>query len=411
MPRDPAREPSQSWVTLLVLYSITSLVEGLGVSQIFAFMFLYLRGMGVGAGSVGHWVGGLSSLVFILGLPIVPLWGVWADKYSRKAVIVRSAVVEAVVFAAVALSRTPLELAGSLLLVGFQLGNTGVMLSALRDVTPARRLGIAIGIFVASSPVGFAVGPWVGALMIDHLHTSIAAVYWVAAALSAGVALMLMLGSREVRPDVVPEGPTLRLAYGAVRGVFSEPATLRLFATFGLALLGRQMMNPYLPLLVAHVHGPRPGVAGSVGLVVGVSALAGALVSPVAGTIGDRVGFRGVLVGSLAATAAAMALMPASPSVAALAALSIVAVAMFTSVNSMVAASLAVETPVERRSATLNLILLPLYLAGIVGPGIGALVVAVGLPAVFFTAGCLLALAVPVALLRGPGTTAARLGV
>ena len=62
-------------------------------------------------------------------MPLVPLWGVWADKYSRKAVIVRSALVEAVVFAGVALSREPWQLALSMLLIGFQLGNTGVMLA------------------------------------------------------------------------------------------------------------------------------------------------------------------------------------------------------------------------------------------------------------------------------------------
>ena len=74
-------------------------------------------------------------------MPLVPLWGVWADKYSRKAVIVRSALVEAVVFAAVALSREPWQLALSMLLIGFQLGNTGVMLAGIRDVTPMRRAG------------------------------------------------------------------------------------------------------------------------------------------------------------------------------------------------------------------------------------------------------------------------------
>ena len=41
-----------------------------------------------------------AALIFVVGMPLVPLWGVWADKYSRKAVVVRSALVEAVVFAA-----------------------------------------------------------------------------------------------------------------------------------------------------------------------------------------------------------------------------------------------------------------------------------------------------------------------
>ena len=97
--------------------------------------------MGVDEADRLAFVGLFSSLVFVVGLPLVPLWGVWADKYSRKAVIVRSALVEAVVFACVALSREPWQLALSMLLIGFQLGNTGVMLAGIRDVTPLRRLG------------------------------------------------------------------------------------------------------------------------------------------------------------------------------------------------------------------------------------------------------------------------------
>ena len=43
----------------------------------------------------------------------------------------------------------------------------------------------------------------------------------------------------------------------------------------------------------------------------------------------------------------------------------------------MVFGLLATEVPPERRSATLNLVYLPLYAAGIVGPAIGGVVVTV----------------------------------
>ena len=84
-------------------------------------------------------------------MPLVPLWGAWADKYSRKVVIVRSALVEAVVFAAVALAREPWQVALAMLLIGLQLGNTGIMLAGIRDVTPRLRLGTTIAIFGAAS--------------------------------------------------------------------------------------------------------------------------------------------------------------------------------------------------------------------------------------------------------------------
>ena len=93
------------------MFWVTSLVESMGVAQIFALLPAYLRQMGVDEADRLAFVGLFSSLVFVVGLPLVPLWGVWADKYSRKAVIVRSALVEAVVFAGVALSREPWQLA------------------------------------------------------------------------------------------------------------------------------------------------------------------------------------------------------------------------------------------------------------------------------------------------------------
>ncbi len=373
---------ARSWQRLLLLYGIASFIEAFGVSQVFAFMLPYLQGMGVPKADLGQTIGLLSSLVFVLGLPIVPLWGVWADKYSRKAVIIRSAMVEAVVFAAVALSRTPWQLGLSLLLVGFQLGNTGVMLAAIRDVTPHRRLGSAIALFGATSPVGMAVGPWVGGLMIGVLDWPVASVYWLSSALSVAVALLLAFGSAEIRPEVVPQGSVRSLAYGAVRGVLADPAVRRLFLVFGLAFFARQIANPFLPLLVEHLA-PGPHVASAIGLVVGVGALVGGLVSPVAGPLGDRFGFRPVLAVAFAGAAAGLVLMPFVPSVGALALVVVGWSACVAAVSAMVFGLLAVEVPPERRSATLNLVYLPLYVAGIVGPSIGAALVTGGLGVVF----------------------------
>ena len=142
-PAVPARS-AQDWRILLAVFWVTSMVEGLGVSQIFALLPTYLREMGVAPQDRLAFIGIFSALIFVVGMPLVPLWGAWADKYSRKVVIIRSALVEAVVFAAVALAREPWQLAMAMLLIGFQLGNTGIMLAGIRDVAPLRRIGTAI---------------------------------------------------------------------------------------------------------------------------------------------------------------------------------------------------------------------------------------------------------------------------
>jgi DHA1 family multidrug resistance protein-like MFS transporter len=392
------RPGQPDWRLLLSLFWITSFVEGYGVAQVYAFLPNRLQEVGMSDADIARFVGLLGALFFLTGLPLIPLWGVWADKYSRKAVIIRSALVEVAVFGVIAASREPWQLVIGVLLVAFQLGNSGVMMAAIRDVTPSHRFGLAMGVFAASSPLGFGFGPTVGGVMIDQLHMSSGSVFAGAAILSAAVALMLALGSREVRPEVVPEGSVLRLAFGAVRGVLSDPTVRWLFTIYGIAFLGRQMSTQYLSLLVHQVENTPLGVARSVGLVLGVATIVGAGLSPIGGWIGDRVGFRRVMVGSMAGLVASFWLLALAPDAAWMAVAYGLAVALLAVLGAMVSGVLAVEVPAERRSATLNLVFLPLYLGGIAGPALGSTVVGFGLRSVFYLAALVLAGGVVVAV-------------
>lgn len=398
------------WRTILAVFWVTQLVEAAGVSQIFAFLPAYLAQLGVGLDDRLAFVGIFSSLMFLAGAPLVPLWGVWADRYSRRAVIARSAIVEAAVFTGVALSAEPWQVAISLLFVGLQLGNTGVMLAAIRDVVPRRRLGTAVGLFGAATPIGFALGPILGGLLVDGLGLSLTSVFLVSAAASVVTAVLVML-TREVRPEVVLEGRVIALAFGAVRGVLADPAVRRIFAVFFISFLAVQMTRPYVPILVEGIVGLGAGLAAAIGFVTGAAALVGALAAPLGGYAGDRVGFRPVLLVGLTGASVTLALTPFAPLVVLLA----IAVLAFTAFNGivgpMVFALLATEVPPERRSSTLNLVYLPLYAAGVIGPATGAVVATVGSAASpFLVAALILAVAAATmarAIRRG-GMAAAR---
>ena len=108
-------------------------------------MPLYLATVHVPPAEVPAWTGYLNAAFFLFGLPLVPFWGVWSERYGRIPIIARSAFVEMVVFAVLWLAQNRWQAAFGLLLVGFQLGNTGVMLTALRAdaavVVPAAMSG------------------------------------------------------------------------------------------------------------------------------------------------------------------------------------------------------------------------------------------------------------------------------
>src|SRR5260370_11754738 len=133
----------------------------------------------------------MSSLGWILALPLAPLWGVLADRYSRKLVIVRSAAIEALVFAGWALATSPVVALVFRSLNGFILGNTGVMLAVQASTTPKQRLALAIGIVGAVSPAGRALGPILRAALVPPIDAR--GMLLVAAALSTVLPVFLMV--------------------------------------------------------------------------------------------------------------------------------------------------------------------------------------------------------------------------
>src|SRR3984893_5422690 len=190
---------ASGWIRLLVLFGIASTIEAFTVSHVFRFMPLYLGTVHVPPSEVPAWTGYLNAAFFLFGLPLVPFWGVWAERYGRVPIIARSAFVEMVVFVGLWLAQNRGEAALALLLVGFQLGNTGVMLTALRAVAPQGRVGFAISLFGVTPSLGFALGPTVGGWLVDHGILNLHSLFALDAAMSLAAGVLLLAFAREDR--------------------------------------------------------------------------------------------------------------------------------------------------------------------------------------------------------------------
>jgi MFS family permease len=379
-----ATRRASGWITLLVLFGITSTIEAGSVSHVFRFMPLYLATVHVPPTEVPAWTGYLNAAFFLFGLPLVPFWGVWAERYGRIPIIARSAFVEMVVFTVLWLAQNRWEAAFGLLLVGFQLGNTGVMLTALRGVTPPGRVGLAVSLFGVTPSLGFALGPTAGGWLVDHGILNLHTLFALDAVLSMAAGVMLLALAREGPRPPAPPGSAARLALGALRTALTGRVTLIIFGVFGLAYFAQQIANPFLPLLVIRLHSGT-GVAGQIGIVFGASALLGALLSPLAGAAGDRYGFRPILAGACLLAAASLGALALAPNLVWLTLAAVALGAASATAISMVFALLATSVPEERRATTLNLVLLPIYFSSVAGAIVGSLLVRNGLNTVLFT--------------------------
>jgi DHA1 family multidrug resistance protein-like MFS transporter len=398
-----ARGRASGWIRLLVLFGIASTVEAFTVSHVFRFLPLYLGTVHVPPSEIPAWTGYLNAAFFLFGLPLVPFWGVWSERYGRVVIIARSAFVEMVVFAVLWLAQNRWQVAFAMLLVGFQLGNTGVMLTALRAVTPQQRVGFVISMFGITPSLGFAIGPAAGGWLVDHGVLDLHSLFALDAAMSLAAGAILLAFAREGPRPAPPSGSATSLALGALRLALTGRMTLIVFGVFGLAYFAQQIANPFLPLLVLRIVHGTAGAAGQIGIVFGASALLGALLSPLAGAAGDRYGFRPLLAGACVLAAASLAELALAPNLVLLTVGAVFLGAASATAISMVFALLATAVPEERRATTLNLVLLPIYFSSIAGGIVGAILVRNGLNTVLLT-GAAISLIAALLTTRVPST-------
>ncbi|MGH7903529.1 MAG: MFS transporter [Candidatus Dormibacteraceae bacterium] len=361
------------WAAAMLVFAATTGVESMSWNQLSAFTPLYLHSLGVRPAQLPAWTAVMASLSWVIGIPMAPFWGVWADRYSRKAVIVRSALVEALIFTGWAFSTSPWMALAFRCLSGFVLGNTGVMLAVQASITPPERVGLAVGIVSSGSPAGRAVGPALGALLI-HL-IDIRGMLLVDAALSVGIAVVLTFTIREPERTKPVGVSAFRLLRGAFGEIVSTPLVWRLFVATMAAQLGVWIVTPFLPIYIQSLS--RPGsvsaTATAVGAILSTVALAAAIGSAFWGRIVDRFGHVRVLtVTSVVAAAAILTVGLAGGGLVGLAA-PMVVYGFFTAAMTVSIMALLVRTvSEERRGAVLGQVLFPFYVAGLIGPLLGA---------------------------------------
>jgi MFS transporter, DHA1 family, multidrug resistance protein len=400
-PEAAAAEGHGSWRRLAALFAIASVAETFGFGHFTAFTPLYLEQLGVASSDVPRWTGLLAAASFMLGLPLAPLWGVWADKYSRKLIIVRSALGEAVIFLVAALSQSVWHLLLARVLVGFILGNTGVMFAALAGVAPRHQLAFAIATVQTGSTLGQSLGPLVGGFLVGWL--GIAGLFALDSILALGVAVLLLAGFREERQgprDTRPVREMLLALPGALR---AAPPVLPLYGVQFLLLLGVQMSTPFVPLLVGELHGG-DDLPVAIGLVMTSFGVATALFTAVWGRLGDRLGRLRVLQVAVVLSSLALVAQALAPSLPALLVARTLHGVFSAAAAPLIVALVAAATPEAIRASVLNLSSFPFYLGSITGGALGGLVAARSLQAVFLLSagGTLLASGV-LARLRAAG--------
>jgi MFS transporter, DHA1 family, multidrug resistance protein len=182
-----------SWRGVNVLLLSTSTVMFATEGHLLAFTPLQLRELGLSDVSIGIWTGVLVAVTMSMALPLGPFWGVLAERFSRRAILLRSYVVLAGALLVAAWAPDLAWVVVARALVGLSFGVGGVITATQAMLTPPRHVGWAIATVQAALPIASTVGPPLGALAVPI--TGLRGLFLIDAGLVllAGLALGLLL--------------------------------------------------------------------------------------------------------------------------------------------------------------------------------------------------------------------------
>jgi MFS family permease len=367
-----------------------------GFSFAFPFLSIFIsKDLGVAQGrDLDLWTAAIASVSGLSMAIASPIWGVLADRYGRKPMLLRSMVGGALTVGLIFFARSPADLLILRLLQGATSGTVAAATSLVAAETPRSRVGWALGVVTSAVALGGAIGPVIGGLA--------AAVFGLRLVFLVG-GVLLLLSTLPVFL-IVRESPRRRLEgprLGTLTLIDQRPGARRaltvLIGSQGLISVVNSAAQQLVVLRLLEML--TSGVAAVTGVAFGLAGVASSGAAVFYTQVTRRLGY----VRTTAAAAVLAALAISLIAIAPWAAVVVAGVAlngMFTGVVIPATASMiGLETPPEAQSTVFGANASSVAMGFAIGPLIGGGVAATaGVPAALIViAGLALVLAALVA--------------
>jgi DHA1 family multidrug resistance protein-like MFS transporter len=405
----PILQPG-TWQRNLAALWIGEVIAIAGFSVTLPFLPYYVQELGItGVDRVAFWAALVASAQGTTMALVAPLWGLLADRYGRKIMVVRAMFGGAVVIGAMGFAQNVYQLVILRAIQGTLTGTVPAAMTLVASSAPPQRRGFAIGVLQMAIYLGSSVGPLLGGLIADSLGYR--ATFW-----TTGVLLFLagVLVSALVREQFTPPEADEREEEGTERrkprlldGLLLVLRTRALLSIFGIRMLMNMafgVIAPILPLFLQTIAAPGVKIASLAGTISGLSSAASAGAAIIMGRVSDRVGPRRVLLvcGALAGILFGLQAWTNTPTqLLLLRTLGGVATGgILASVSSLLAAL----APKQRYGAVYGVDTSMMAAANAIAPMLGAALTASwGLPSAFLGAAAMYGLATAVVATMVPG--------
>ena len=261
-------------------------------TMVIPFLPLYLLDIGVSQENVTMWSGVIFSVSFLFSAVMAPYWGRCADKTGKRRMIMRAGFSLAIVYFLGAFVRNPVDLLIVRVLQGFASGFVPASMAVVASTVPIDKMGSSLGFMQAALLIGGILGPLLGGGLAHFFGMRLSFVVAAAIIFLTTIAVGLLVAE--------PENSQRPSSESSISDDFKMAFSNGKLVKMLLLLFAVQMISmtlqPLITLYVAELQGTMEGAVLTAGIIYSLAGVAGAVAAPIWGRVGQRRGFRRILI-------------------------------------------------------------------------------------------------------------------
>ncbi|MDY0175842.1 MAG: MFS transporter [Lentisphaeria bacterium] len=245
------------WKQNLFIMWVSQFVSNVGFSLSLPFAPFYLRSLGLAdEGRVRAYAAmaaALSNLAFAL---MAPIWGVLADRYGRKNMVLRATFGGAMIVLLMGMARSPFWFVLLRCCQGLFTGTVSASMTLVASGTPARRQGFALGFLSTSVFSGDMTGLFLGGLLAEIFGYK-RSFYLSSFVLGLSGLLVWIFAKEKFVPRLLQQGRRFWQGFSVDWYEWRRvllPA-MPLFTLYVFSTLARYLDNSQFPLFVEYLNG------------------------------------------------------------------------------------------------------------------------------------------------------------
>jgi len=288
---------SESWRKNLYAIFVAEFIVVMGFSFVNPFMPLYIQELGNFTNQqAAFWAGIATSAGGIAMFFISPIWGIVADRWGRKPMVLRAMFGAGVVLALVGLAPNVYYVITLRFIQGLLSGTVAAASALVAASTPRNKMPFAMGLLMVAIFAGSSFGPLAGGFIADSFGYKAAFFITGGLLFSGGLVVVFFVKEKFERP-AEGQSPSLSSLLHLAKSKEMFPLLLALVALQA----GPQMLTPVISLFFRELN-PESMIATVSGLAFGLIGVVAAISAMIAGRLGEHITLKKILVFSCLGT-------------------------------------------------------------------------------------------------------------